>query len=144
MAHDFHSEQPIRGARAYFVRHVLHDYNDDIARKILEQLKEAMEPEYSKILLKECVLANQGTAWQHTSLDMFLLAMNTSQERSEKEWQDLVASAGLEIAGIWSQGIGSETLIEVVLPTTTATQTAVYTLRPRFRSLPLRPAADGG
>jgi O-methyltransferase domain len=120
MPHDFNNPQPVRGARVYFLRHILHDYNDEIARHVLAQLKQVMEPGYSKILLNECVVANQGAAWQHTSLDMFLMAMNTSQERSEKEWYDLIASAGLEIAGIWTQGVGSESLIEVVLPSSAA------------------------
>lgn len=53
--HDFFTPQPIRGARAYFMRSVLHDWPDEQCRKILGHLKGAMEPGYSKILISDCV-----------------------------------------------------------------------------------------
>lgn len=53
--HDFFTPQPIRGARTYFMRSVLHDWPDEQCRKILAQLKNAMEPGYSKILISDCV-----------------------------------------------------------------------------------------
>jgi hypothetical protein len=53
--HDFFTPQPIRGARAYFLRSVLHDWPDEQCRQILGNLKDVMTPGYSKILLSECV-----------------------------------------------------------------------------------------
>lgn len=53
--HDFFTRQPIRGARAYFMRSVLHDWQDDKCRAILNHLKDAMEPGYSRILISDCV-----------------------------------------------------------------------------------------
>lgn len=54
-AYDFFTPQPIKGARAYFMRSVLHDWPDELCRKILGNVKEAMEPGYSKILISDCV-----------------------------------------------------------------------------------------
>lgn len=53
--HDFFSPQPIRGARAYFIRSILHDWPDEQCRIILAHLKDALEPGYSKILISDCV-----------------------------------------------------------------------------------------
>lgn len=56
--HDFFTPQPIKGARAYFMRSVLHDWPDEQCRKILGHLKDAMDPGYSKILISDCVSAS--------------------------------------------------------------------------------------
>jgi hypothetical protein len=53
--HDFFTPQPIKGARAYFMRSVLHDWADEQCRVILRHLKDAMEPGYSRILINDCV-----------------------------------------------------------------------------------------
>jgi SAM-dependent methyltransferase len=53
--HDFFKPQPVRGARAYFMRSVLHDWADEQCRTILGHLKDAMEPGYSRILINDCV-----------------------------------------------------------------------------------------
>jgi hypothetical protein len=53
--HDFFTPQPVKGARAYFMRSVLHDWPDEQCRVILRHLKDAMEPGYSRILINDCV-----------------------------------------------------------------------------------------
>ena len=113
--HDFFQEQPVKGARAYYMRYILHDWGDESALTILGHLKDAMEPEYSRVLINEIVMADQGAAWQHTSLDLFMMALLTNYERTEQEWRDLIQRAGLKVGGIWSKGIGNESLIEVYL-----------------------------
>lgn len=115
MVHDFFTPQPIKGARAYYMRYVLHDWNDDACRKILGHIKDVMEPGYSKILINDCVVADRDPSWQHASLDLFMMALTASHERSEQEWHDLIDSCGLKIGGIWSKGKGNESLIEVTL-----------------------------
>ncbi|KAF2822681.1 putative O-methyltransferase [Ophiobolus disseminans] len=113
--HDFFTPQPIKGARAYFMRSVLHDWPDEQCRKILGNVKDAMEPGYSSILISDCVLADKNAAWQHISLDFHMMALASSQERTEAEWYALIESCdGLKIAGIYSKGQGNESLIEVV------------------------------
>jgi len=113
--HDFLTPQPIKGARAYFMRSILHDWPDETCRTILGHLKDVMEPGYSRILINECVVANEQAAWQHASLDLYMMALGSSQERTEHEWRTLVESCGLKIAGIYSKGQGNESLIEVVI-----------------------------
>jgi len=56
MAHDFFSAQPVKGAKAYFMHSICHDWPDTHARRILMRLKEAMTEGYSKLLLLEAVM----------------------------------------------------------------------------------------
>ena len=48
MVHDFFEPQPIKGARTYYLRNILHDWPDERCRDILRQLKDAMKPQYSR------------------------------------------------------------------------------------------------
>ncbi|KAI4594340.1 hypothetical protein KJ359_008364 [Pestalotiopsis sp. 9143b] len=112
--HDFFTPQPIKGARAYFMRSVLHDRPDEQCRVILGHVKDVMEPGYSKILINDCIVADEGAAWQHVALDMFMMAQLSARERTEREWRELIESCGLKIAGIYNEGQGNEGLIEVV------------------------------
>jgi len=112
--YDFFTPQPIKGARAYFLRNILHDWPDDRCRDILSRLKTAMEPGYSKILLNEIVVANSEPHLQHTAMDLQMMAMASGEERTESEWRKLISSVGLQVTGIWSQGQGNESIIEIV------------------------------
>ncbi|KAJ9661615.1 hypothetical protein H2201_006471 [Coniosporium apollinis] len=66
MAHDFFTEQPIKGtfpwhhARAYYMHLVLHDW----PQRILPQLTVAMKPSYSKLLISENVIPDTEAEWQ--------------------------------------------------------------------------------
>lgn len=114
MAQDFFEPQPIKGARAYYLRNILHDWTDERCRDILRQLKNAMKHQYSKILLDENVVADHGSSWQHTSLDFYMMALAAAHERTESQWKQLISSVGLEIVGVWTKGDGNQSLIEIV------------------------------
>ena len=113
--HNFFSPQPIKGARAYYMRYILHDWPDEQCRIILRHLKDAMEPGYSKILIHECVVADRDASWQHTALDICMMALFSTQERTEREWRELLDSVGLRVTGIWSKGKGNLSLIEAMI-----------------------------
>ncbi|KKK23147.1 hypothetical protein AOCH_002289 [Aspergillus ochraceoroseus] len=115
MVYDFFTEQPIKGARAYFLHSILHNWSDESCRKILARVTAAMEPGYSKLLVNEIVIANTGADWQETALDLMMMNMLSSQERNEAEWKQLFQSAGLKVVKIWSHEQGVESLIECEL-----------------------------
>ena len=115
VVHDFFQSQTLRGARAYYMRYVLHDWPDAECRTILRHLKDAMEPGYSKILIHECVVADCNASWQHTALDIYMMALFATQERTESEWRELLGSVGLTVTGIWSKGAGNLSLIEAMV-----------------------------
>lgn len=96
---------------------VLHDWPDDRCIQILESIKIAMKPGYSKILINENVIPRRGAHWEATSLDMVMLPGFSSKERTRRDWHQLIEKAGLEIVQIWESedAHGVECLIEVEL-----------------------------
>ncbi|KXH57984.1 hypothetical protein CSAL01_07434 [Colletotrichum salicis] len=117
MGHDFLTEQPVKGARAYYMHSCLHDWPDHVCETILKQIKAAMKPGYSKLLINENVIPSTGTWWETSALDMVMLTLFCSKERTEGDWYHLLEKiAGLKIVKIWGGGKGVESLIDVELP----------------------------
>ena len=112
--HDFFTPQPIKGSRAYLLHYVLHDWPDDACLRILEHLKAAMRKDYSKLLIAEFVVASKGADPFNTALDLTVMSLVGSKERTEQDWRNLVQSAGMKITGIWSLPGNHESVIEVV------------------------------
>ncbi|KAK8037279.1 Winged helix-turn-helix transcription repressor DNA-binding [Apiospora marii] len=117
MAHDFFEEQPIKGARAYYLHSVLHDWPDDRAAAIVHRIKAAMRPGYSKLLVNENVLPRTGAHWEASALDLVMLNLLAARERTERDWRGLLEDrCGLRIVRIWNGGgRGVESLIECEL-----------------------------
>lgn len=82
----------------------------------MSNLKPALEPGYSKILINEIVVPDRRAEWYSTSVDMLMMACHSSAERREKHWRALIESAGLKISKIWDCDGAAEKLIEVELP----------------------------
>ncbi|MCJ1303486.1 hypothetical protein MMC08_006296 [Hypocenomyce scalaris] len=115
--HDFFTPQPVKGAKAYYLHSVLHDWDDKTCRQILGQLVPAMERNYSKILINELVVPDVGATWPVTSMDWLMMALGAVRERTAKQWQELLSSAGLRLVKIWTYEPGTESLIEAELDT---------------------------
>ncbi|KAF9886976.1 hypothetical protein FE257_010717 [Aspergillus nanangensis] len=115
MDYDFFTEQPIKGARGYFLHSILHNWSDENCQKILARVTEAMEPGYSKLLVNEVVIPDTGADWQETALDLMMMNMLSSQERKEAEWNRLFEAAGLKMIQVWRHANGIESLIECEL-----------------------------
>ncbi|KAF4231161.1 hypothetical protein CNMCM8980_005112 [Aspergillus fumigatiaffinis] len=102
MEYDFHTKQPV---------------NDDVCKSILAQVKAAMKPGYSRLLIHEHVIPETDAHWEATALDMVMLTLLSAQERTRAAWYNLIEKeAGLNINKIWSGGKGSQSLIECELP----------------------------
>ena len=59
MAHDFFTEQPVKGADVYHLRWILHDWPDKYATRILQNLIPALK-KGAKILVSEMCLPSHG------------------------------------------------------------------------------------
>ncbi|KAH0594139.1 hypothetical protein MHUMG1_07978 [Metarhizium humberi] len=101
MAHDFFTEQPVRGARAYLYHHILHDWSDERCLEILGKLRGAMLPGYSKLLIHDMVIPERGASTFHAMRDMAMMAFNGGMERTEAQWRKLLGSAGFEVVRVW-------------------------------------------
>ncbi|RMJ09789.1 hypothetical protein BHE90_013890 [Fusarium euwallaceae] len=99
--HDFTEEQPIKGAKAYFMRMILHDYADPTSTRILSRLAEAMSPD-SRVLICEMVLPPRvGEAdFASAVLDQAVMTMG-GKERTEEGFKKILEAAGLELVHTW-------------------------------------------
>lgn len=113
--HDFFTPQPIKGARAYFMHNVLHDWEDGEATDILRNIAGAMEKGYSKLLVHESLISSVKPAARVTTSDITVMACLSAKERSETEWKGVVESAGLRIVKIWRPAQSVESVIEIEL-----------------------------
>ncbi|KAK4099302.1 S-adenosyl-L-methionine-dependent methyltransferase [Parathielavia hyrcaniae] len=112
--HDFHTPQPVQGARAYYLHSVLHDWPDEVCCSILARVRAAMRPGYSRLLVNENVIPDTAAQWEATALDVLMLALLSSKERTRAEWVRLLEdNAGLKVSGIYTFANGVESLIEL-------------------------------
>ena len=114
--YDFFTPQPVKGAKAYYLRTVLHDFPDTQAIQILKIIRDAMTAE-SVLLINENFLPEQDVPLYNAEVDFSMLALFSSMERTEKQWTALLEAAGLKVVKVWSpktQLVASAKLFEAV------------------------------
>jgi len=99
MVHDFFKPQPVKGAKFYYLRNIMHDWPDDQCITILNLLVQAFAPD-SQILIDEMVLPEQGVPWEATTLDLGMMSSLGACQRTTREWSALLDAAGLRILRI--------------------------------------------
>ncbi|KAL8823106.1 MAG: hypothetical protein Q9191_006172 [Dirinaria sp. TL-2023a] len=115
MGYDFFTPQTLIGARAYFMHTVLHDWPDSKAHEILTNLKPGLTKGYSKLLIHEIVILDQKAHWMDTAMDLIMMSVFSSTERTEEDWHSLLEGAGYKIVRIWYAEPGTDALIEAEL-----------------------------
>jgi hypothetical protein len=91
-AGDFFEAVPA-GADTYLLRHILHDWDDDRATRILRSVHRALR-DGGKLLVVESVIP-PGNGWCFGKLlDLAMLAIPGGQERTEEEYRSLFDAAG--------------------------------------------------
>ena len=114
MAHDFFTPEPVEHAKAYYLKMCLHDWPREQCKQILANLKPALKPGYSRILLNEIVIPDVQAGWWETSVDMLMMAVHGSQERKEAQWREMIESVeGLKVRKIWDANGADEKIIEI-------------------------------
>ncbi|KAK4997107.1 hypothetical protein LTR66_003425 [Elasticomyces elasticus] len=114
MPRDFFTQQPVRGAHAYHLHSILHNWDDTHYRTTLGHLRDAMTPGYLKLLIFENVVPDRGAHWQMTRLDWLMMATCVALERTERQWREFVGSVGFKVRRIWTMDETTENLIEAV------------------------------
>jgi hypothetical protein len=88
-----------KGGDIYVLKHIIHDYDDDYAVKILQNCRDAMHAK-SRVLIIDLVL-NQSTAtFLRTWTDLEMMVLLNGRERTEDEFCELFNSAGLKLEKI--------------------------------------------
>ncbi|KAI9699923.1 MAG: hypothetical protein M1820_006985 [Bogoriella megaspora] len=112
MAHDFFTPQPVKNARAYYMRRVTHDWSDADVEIMFKHIANAMAPD-SKLLVSDVVLpsriendAHAFFAWN----DIGMMVMG-GKERTKELFEELLGKAGLKLDHIYHVEAGNRPAI---------------------------------
>ncbi|WP_257448002.1 acetylserotonin O-methyltransferase [Archangium lipolyticum] len=84
------------GHDLYMMKMIIHDWADDHAVRILKSCRQAMRND-SKLLLIEQLLPERRLSGVQMFIDLTMMTMFGSKERTAKDFQALFAQAGLEL-----------------------------------------------
>ncbi|KAF2682279.1 S-adenosyl-L-methionine-dependent methyltransferase [Lentithecium fluviatile CBS 122367] len=94
--YDFFTPQPVKGARAYYMRTIIHDNQDDLAKEILQSTTSAFYKD-SMLLINDIVLPDSGMVrWRAIMVAQDMMSSLAAKGRTEKELYALLGSVGLE------------------------------------------------
>lgn len=108
IGHDFFQPQPesVKGAKAFYLRTILHDWPLTQAKTILKHVVDVMAQD-SVVLIHESILAETGVEHLDAKLDWHLMNLG-ALERTEEQWRALIGGVGLEVRGIWWEKEGTK------------------------------------
>jgi O-methyltransferase domain len=92
---DFFREVP-SGCRAYMMKSVIHDWDDEKARQILNNCRQAV-PADGVLLLVEWGLSETNLPSTGKLMDLVMLVLTGGKERTPDEYAQLLASAGFRL-----------------------------------------------
>jgi hypothetical protein len=99
IAGDFFTSVPA-GCDAYLFKHIVHDWSDEDCVKLLKNTAAAMTPN-ARVLVVEHVLPPPGVPSFGKLLDLEMLVLTAGgRERTEAEFRDLFAQAGLRLTRV--------------------------------------------
>jgi hypothetical protein len=117
MAHDFWTPQPVKHAKAYFLRRIIHDYSDAANVTLLSLLKDAMAPD-SKILIADMIMPRRvyEADLPAAAMDNCVMVMG-GKERTADGMQKIIEDSGLKMVKIWQSRVGGATgnIVEAML-----------------------------
>ena len=112
--HDFFHEQPVKGAKAYFLRTVIHDWPDKQAKQILGHIRDAMGPD-SRLLINEVLLPESKISAKSATSDLIMM-VSSALERTKAQFETLLNESGFDLVHVWLPSTAdqddSETLAE--------------------------------
>ena len=91
------------GADAYFMRHIIHDWEDEKSLTILRNCHRAM-PENGRLLIVESVIPPGNEPFAGKFLDLVMLLIPGGKERTEDEYRTLFQQAGFDLSKIVPTG----------------------------------------
>lgn len=97
VAGDFFASVP--SADAYIMKHIIHDWSDERSITILKNINASMKPG-GKVLIVEVVVPEGNEPHYSKLLDLEMLASPGGVERTKKEYDELLAQAGLRLTRI--------------------------------------------
>jgi hypothetical protein len=97
---DFFAQIPVK-ADAYFLRHILHDWDDGECVRILRNIAAVAQPG-NRVLIAECLVKGPNVADTGKLFDIEMMLFLTGRERTAEEYRELLEAAGFRYAGVTS------------------------------------------
>ncbi|MDX1565715.1 MAG: methyltransferase, partial [Phycisphaeraceae bacterium] len=88
-----------QGADAYFMRHIIHDWDEAKCHTILGHCHRAMKAD-SKLLIVESVIPEGNEPFGGKFLDLVMLLITGGRERTEAEYRELLEQTGFELTRV--------------------------------------------
>ncbi|MET0404983.1 MAG: methyltransferase [Cystobacter sp.] len=98
VAGDFFQSVPA-GADAYVLKRILHDWSDEVCVELLRRCREAMA-EGGRVLVVDTVIPPGNAPHGGKVLDVMMMASLPGRERTEAEFRELFARAGLRLTRV--------------------------------------------
>lgn len=95
VAGDFFDAVP-SGADAYIMKHIIHDWDDELSNKILKNIARSMST-HATLLIVEMVVPEGNEPHFSKLMDLGMLVLPGGVERTREEFHTLLASAGLRL-----------------------------------------------
>jgi len=95
VAGDFFKSVPT-GGDAYFMKWIIHDWNDDRAITILRNIRNQMQPN-GKVIIVDAVVPENNEPDFSKFFDLNMMVMTGGKERTEKEFAQLLSAAGFKL-----------------------------------------------
>jgi hypothetical protein len=106
---DMFREIPL-GCRAYVMKSVIHDWDDERAQQILVNCRRAV-PDDGALLMVELALADGNSSALGKVSDVAMMVLNGGKERTIEEYRGLLAGAGFRLSRVFPVG-GDFSIIE--------------------------------
>ena len=114
MPHDFFMPNPVHNAQVYWIRRVLHDWQDSEARSIIEAIIPAMAHD-SRILISDFLIQEPVTVEDCNAnwLDLMMMTIG-GKERTEKDYEILCEGTSVEVVKIWRTDKTRSCVVEIM------------------------------
>jgi O-methyltransferase domain/Dimerisation domain len=100
------------GADAYFLRHILHDWDDERAMVLLRNVRRAMSPRSRLLVVESVVPTGNGPSFGKL-MDLTMMVLPGGVERTAQEYRRLFEAAGFRLTKIVPTSAGVD-VVEAV------------------------------
>jgi O-methyltransferase domain len=95
----FQAEAIPAGGDCYCLEQILHDWNDEHCVQILHNIRQAIRPQGRLLILERVIEPGPGGA-PHKFFDLEMLVLLEGQERTPREYEQLLQSSGFRLSAI--------------------------------------------
>ena len=91
---------------AYLMMQILHDWSDEESTQILKAIRRSAAP-HAKLLLAEFLIPDDGQASWTLYVDLIMMAELSGKERTQREFEELLAGAGFQLDRVIDAGFNT-------------------------------------